>query len=90
MNRIDKTQWQETLQHYKKWNDDVFFSSIRNAGEKSIEQKWLEFLSIMEFGLMIKHQPSEHEQKQKANMLNAYYEQIEYFEMRRSQNRKSV
>jgi len=46
-------------------------------------EKWQKFLAIMEFGLMIKPMPSEHEQRQKVEMLNKYLEAIQLFEERR-------
>ena len=78
------------MAHYRAWNEAEFRERIQNAGEKTPLQKWREFLVIMEFGLMIKPQPSEDEQYQKVEMLNQYYERIKYFEMRRSQTGKSV
>lgn len=90
MNKIDKAAWQTTLTHYREWNEAEFRERIQNAGKKNPLQKWREFLAIMEFGLKIKPQPSEHEQRQKVDMLNQYYERMQYFEMRRSQTGKSV
>jgi hypothetical protein len=89
MEKIDKAAWQETLAHYRAWNEAEFRERIKNAGEKTPAQKWREFLAIMEFGLMIKPQPSEHEHRQKIDMLNQYYERMQYFESRRSQVGKS-
>lgn len=90
MDKINKTAWKETLALYQAWNEAEFRERIRNAGKKTPLQKWREFLAIMEFGLMIKPQPSEHEQRQKIEMLNQYYERVQYFERRRSQVGKSV
>lgn len=90
MDKIDKAAWKETLAHYRAWNEAEFLERIQNAGKKTPAQKWWEFLAIMEFGLMIKSQPSEHEHRQKIEMLNQYYERIKYFEKRRSQVGKAV
>ena len=89
MEKIDKIAWRETLAHYKDWNEAEFRDRIKNAGKKTPAQKWQEFLAIMEFGLMIKPQPSDHEHRQKIEMLNQYYERVQYFERRKSQRRKS-
>jgi hypothetical protein len=83
--KIDKRVWQETLKQYRALNEAEFREKIRNAGKKSPLQKWREFLAIMEFGLKIKPQPSEHEQRQKVEMLNRYYEHLQRFEVRRAQ-----
>ena len=90
MDKIEKAAWQATLAHYRAWNEAEFRERIQNAGKKTPMQKWREFLAIMEFGLMIKPQPSEHEHRQKIEMLNRYYERMQYFEMRRSQVGKSI
>ena len=83
--QIDKCVWQETLKHYQALNEAEFREKVRNAGKKSLSQKWREFLAIIEFGLKIKPQPSEHEQRQKVEMLNRYYERIQRFEARKTQ-----
>lgn len=90
MDKPDKAAWHETLAHYQAWNDAEFREKVQNAGKKNPSQKWREFLAIMEFGLMIKPQPSEHEHRQKIEMLNRYYERMQTFEMRRSQAGKSA
>jgi hypothetical protein len=88
--KIDKAAWQETLAHYRAWNEAEFREKIKNAGKKTPLQKWREFLAIMEFGLKIKPQPSMHEHQQKIEMLNQYYERMQNFEMRRTHPGKSV
>lgn len=87
-NTIDKAVWQTTLSYYRAWNEAEFREKIRNAGRKSFAQKWQEFCDLIEFGLMLKPQPSEHEQRQKVKMLNRYYETIQRFEARRQQHGK--
>jgi hypothetical protein len=77
---------QETLACYQSWNEAERQERLINAGKKSPEQKWQEYLDIMEFGMMIKPEPSLHEHRQKIEMLNRYYEQIELFEERRKQH----
>ncbi len=79
-NALDKTAWNEILAHYREWNKAELRARIREAGKKSGKEKWREYLSIMEFGLLIKPQPSEHEQRKKAEMLLHYYRKIQYFE----------
>ena len=74
---------QETLAYYQAWNKAERQERLRCAGGKSSEQKWREYLDIMELGLAIKPEPSIHEQRQKVEMLNRYYEQIQQFEERR-------
>jgi hypothetical protein len=85
MDEKEKLQWKTTLAHYQAWNDAEFKTRVQNAGKKSLAEKWQEFLAIMEFGLMIKPIPSEHEQRQKVEMLNRYIEAIQLFEERRKQ-----
>ena len=79
----------ETLACYQAWNDAEFHERLRHAGEKTLEQKWREYLDLMEFGMQIKPSPSVHEQRQKVEMLNHYYEQIQLFEARRKERGKS-
>jgi len=85
MDEKEKLQWKTTFAHYQAWNEAEFIARVQNAGKKSMEEKWQEFLAIMEFGLMIKPMPSEHEQRQKVEMLNKYLEAIQLFEERRKQ-----
>ena len=85
MNKLDKAAWQTTLAYYQTWNDVEFLEKFRNAGAKSLAQKWQEFLDLMEFGLMLKPFPSPHEHRQKVEMLNRYYQEIQRFEDRRRQ-----
>lgn len=90
VNDKEKVAWQTTIAHYHAWNDAIFQSNIRNAGKKPPLQKWQEFLAMMEFGLLLKPSPSEHEQRQKVDMFNQYYEQMLRFGVRRAQDGKSV
>jgi len=83
VNTREKATWQTTVAHYRAWNEAEFRANVRNAGKKTLLQKWREFLAIMEFGLMLKPTASQHEQRQKVEMLNRYYEQIHRFEDRR-------
>ena len=80
MKKIDKNIWTEALKQYKSWNEIKLKESIRNAGKKSIEKRWYEYLSIMEFGLLIKPHPSKQEEKYKIKMLNDYYKKMQRFE----------
>ena len=90
MNRSEKAAWQTTVTQYRAWNEAEFRENIRNAGKKSLLQKWREFLTIMEFGFMLKLKPSQHEQQQKVEMLNRYYEQMHRFKERSVGHGKSV
>lgn len=74
---------QETLAHYQAWNQAEDELRRRQAGQKSSEQKWREYLDMMEFGMLIKPEPSPREHRQKIAMQNHYYEQIQRFEERR-------
>jgi hypothetical protein len=74
---------QEILAYYQAWNEAERREMFRNAGKKTSEQKWQEYLQIMELGLTIKPEPSLHEHRQKIAMLNHYYEQVQQFEERR-------
>ncbi len=89
MNQTDKMAWQQALACYQALNAAELTEQRRNAGKKSPEQKWREYLEIMEFGMEIKPEPSIHEHRQKIDMLNRYYEQIQLFETRRQQHGKS-
>ena len=80
---LEKTVWRETLAYYSAWNDAELHEQIAQADTKPPAQKWHEFLALMEFGLMIKPQPSFHEHQQKIDMLNRYYQQLQQFEERR-------
>ncbi|MBC8180249.1 hypothetical protein H8E88_03910 [candidate division KSB1 bacterium] len=90
MSTINKEMWQSTLAQYQVWNEAKFQESIRNAGKVPLLQKWRRYLSMMEFGLILKPKPSDHEQKQKMEMLNKYYEQMKLFEARRKLRGESV
>lgn len=86
----DKAIWQTTISHYRTWNEAELRARIRAAGKKTPLQKWQEFLAIMDFGLKLKPKPSRHEQRQKVEMLNHYYEQILKFEARKNAHGQSV
>jgi hypothetical protein len=90
VNDKEKTAWQTTLAQYRAWNEAEFRANVRNARKKSLLQKWQEFLAIMDFGLMLKPMPSKHEQHQKVEMLNRYYEQMQRLAMRNVPHGKSV
>lgn len=79
-NRVDKTVYQEVLRQYSAWNRSELKRKIQEAGTKSSNQKWQEYLAIMEFGMMIKPHPSKHEERQKMEILNRYYQRIQQFE----------
>jgi hypothetical protein len=78
----------ETLAQYQAWNDAEQRDKFRNAGKKTSEQKWQEYLDIMELGMAIKPEPSLHEHRQKITVLNHYYEKIQTFEKRRAHHTK--
>lgn len=81
----EKMLWQATLADYRAWNEAEFQARLQAAEKKSPEQKWREFLDLMEFGLILKPEPSVHEHRQKIAMLNRYYAQLQLFEERRKQ-----
>ena len=88
MKQIRDMTLKETLACYQAWNDAEYHECLRHAVEKTLEQKWREYLDLMEFGLQTKPSPSLHEQKQKVETLNHYYEQIQLFEARRKERGK--
>jgi hypothetical protein len=79
-NRVDKIVYQEVLRQYREWNRSELKRKIHEAGTKTSDQKWREYLAVMEFGMMIRPQPSRHEERQKTEMLNLYYRRIQKFE----------
>jgi hypothetical protein len=83
MSKPTFTLW-ETLAHYRAWNTAKHQETRRKAGQKPPEQKWQEYLNLMELGMTIKPQPSLHEQRQKWDVLNRYYAQLQRFEARRT------
>lgn len=85
MNMNEKKAWQAALAAYRAWNEAEFQARLREAGKKSPEQKWREFCDLMEFGLMLKPEPSIHEHRQKIAMLDYCYAQLQLFEERRKQ-----
>ena len=89
MKQIRNMTLKEAVACYQVWNDAELQERLRHAGEKTLEQKWREYLDLMEFGMQIKPSPSVHEQRQKVEMLNHYYEQIQLFEARRKERGKS-
>jgi hypothetical protein len=90
MDMINKAILQDSLNQYQRWKEFELSDRIRNAGKKDVQQKWREFLDMMEFWLMIKPEPSAREQKLKVQMLNYYYNQIQYFEKKRAHGGKSI
>jgi len=78
--------WQNALQHYQTWNK--IERHYRTQPQDKV-QKWQEFLALIEFGLQIKPEPSVHEQRQRVDSLNFYYQQIQLFEQRRQQHGQS-
>ena len=84
--KIDRAMLQQSLIHYQAWNEAELIERIRQAGQKSPIQKWIEFLALMEFGLQIKPEPSKYEQKQKMMMLTKYYQAIEKLEQWREKH----
>ncbi len=86
---LDKSTWKKILGHYRAWDEAELWARIRDAGKKTDEQRWQEFLSIIEFGMMIKPQPGRQEQCQKIEMLNRYYQRIRRFEEWRKRHGKS-
>lgn len=89
VNPSEKTAWKEVFSYYRLWNKAELQRKIQDAGRKKQEQKWQEFLSIMEFGMMIKPNPSEQEHHQKIGTLNRYYQRIQRFEEWRLHHGKS-
>lgn len=87
---IDKNTFtlQEILACYRAWNEAERQEQIRNAGKKPPEQKGQEYLELMALGLALKPTPSQHEQRQKVEMLNRCCEQMQRFEARRASHGK--
>jgi hypothetical protein len=77
---LDKNILRETLVHYQTWNEAKFVDRVRRAGQKSREQKWHEYLALMEFGLQIRPRPSKSQQRRKMRTLEQYYSRIHQFE----------
>ena len=84
-----KTDWKEVFSYYRRWNKADLQGKLRDAGKKGPDQKWQEFLSIMEFGMMIRPNPSKHEQRQEIRTQNRYYQRIQRFEKWRQDHGKS-
>jgi hypothetical protein len=87
---LDKNILREALAHYQAWNEAKFTDRVRRAGQKSQEQKWREYLALMEFGLQIRPQPSKSQQRRKVEVLERYYRLIQQFEKRRGQGGQSA
>jgi len=84
MDAIDIAAWRDTLAHLNAWEKAVQKTQARESSKKSQQQKWREFLAIMEFGLKLKPHPSCHEQRSKVMMLEEYYRRLHRFELWRS------
>ncbi len=87
--QINTISLRERLGYYQALNETEWCDCLKNAGQKSLAQKWQEFCSLIEFGYAIKPQPSLHEQRQKIEMLGQYYARIQQFEAWRQQHGKS-
>jgi hypothetical protein len=79
-NELNKTALKEMMRCYQAWNKAELKRRMQEAGMKTPEQKWKEYLAIMEFGMSIRPQPGKHEQEQKIQMLTNYYQRILCFE----------
>jgi len=83
---INPIAWQTALQQYQQWNE-ITYQQRKQPQDKA--KKWQEFLTLIEFGLKIKPEPSVHEQRQRVETLNFYYQQIAQFEQRRQRHGQS-
>jgi hypothetical protein len=43
---LDKKVWKEALAHYREWNEAKFAERVRNAGKKSLAEKWEEYKEL--------------------------------------------
>jgi hypothetical protein len=82
---LDKNVLRETLANYQTWDEAKFVDRVRRAGQRSREQKWHEYLALMEFGLQIRSWPSKSQQRRKMKAFDQYYSRIHQFEARRKQ-----
>lgn len=80
----EKLAWRNRIAELRAWNKFGLETRRLRAGQKSHQQRWQEYIEIMEFGLKLKPRPSRHEQQAKAEELEKYYRQIIRFEQRRS------
>jgi hypothetical protein len=84
MNKLEKAAWRDTVAQLRAWNKAIQELRFRQAGSKSRQERWREFLEIMEFGLKLRPYPSRHEHQAKGEMLENYYHRMRRFEQWRS------
>lgn len=84
VNRIEKAAYRDTLAQLREWNKAEQELRSLQAGRKSQQQRWREFLEIMEFGLRLRPFPSRHEQLAKVEMLENYHQRMRRIEQWRS------
>jgi len=87
---LDRAIWQKAITHYQAWNQARFREKVRQAGQKSLTEKWGEYLALMEFGLHLKPQPTRHEQRRKMEHWAQYYRLVREFERKRGEREQSA
>ena len=80
---LDRAAWRKAIAHYRAWNRAKFRARIREAGRKSLAEKWNEYLALIEFGLRLRPQPTMRERSQKMECWAQYYRLVQEFEERR-------
>ena len=80
---LDKKALREALAQYRAWNEANFVERVRNAGKKTLAEKWQEYVSLYELARSIKPELSPGAQVMAAREWEDYYERMQRFEAQR-------
>lgn len=74
---------QEAMALYRRWNEDKFHEDVRAAGSKTVEDKWRQYLELIEFCWTLKPERSSHGDRQNQEDWEDYHLTMLSFEEKR-------
>ena len=73
----------EAMDLYREWNRDKFREEVISAGSLSPEEKWQQYLELVEFCRALKAEQNPYDKRQAQQDWQNYYTSIQKFEEKR-------
>jgi hypothetical protein len=77
---IDKDLYRKAYAEYRQWNELELRERIRNAGNRTPQERWREYLGLWNFCQKLGVKTSPYQRKQKLKALELYYARLQKLE----------
>ncbi len=81
--QLDKELYRKAYESFKEWNEAKLLDRVRDADTLTPQEAWRRYVALWKFGWKLCPQQSEWQQKQKAEILELYYQRVQKLEARR-------